>query len=145
LRYGAPLAGEKGYLTHFADRSTQLDCPGLYFAAPHAPDVLLTPHNDSPDKVGRITLTGNTKQLSTDAAQNTPKTKAGIGVGAAIGTLLSAYPKIERTGTYSGYVDYYGITNGSGRWIVFEVLTDAGIVVTIDVGTEPTGPPEYCG
>ncbi|WP_374009366.1 hypothetical protein [Leifsonia sp. LS-T14] len=95
---------------------------------------------------------GNLGVPDRDDRAVTPKTPEGIGISSTLAELMAAYPGIERTGGYSDSVDYYGLTDGHGGWIVFAVMRD--VVWSIQVGNQavlPYGmnsvraiPPEHC-
>jgi hypothetical protein len=70
------------------------------------------------------------------------RTREGIGIGATLDELKAAYPAlVPKEGDYG---TYYGLTNGSDRWINFNVTAE-GLVDTIAVDMTPEMPSEYCG
>ncbi|AAT89969.1 hypothetical protein ATY41_03200 [Leifsonia xyli subsp. xyli] len=69
-----------------------------------------------------------------------PAAEAGIGVGSSAERLLSAYPEIQRTGSYTDSTTYYGLHNGAGGWIVFAVFESR--VVSVQVANESNVPAE---
>jgi hypothetical protein len=61
-------------------------------------------------------------------------------VGSSAERLLSAYPEIERTGSYNDVTTYYGLADGGGGWIVFAIFENR--VVSIQVANESNVPLE---
>lgn len=92
---------------------------------------------DAEDRVGSLYLNA---RLPRDA-QTLPRTEAGIGIGSTETELLTAYPGIRVTGTYSTST-YYAIQNESGTWVVFGIWNDQ--VDAIGVGPQNILPKEFC-
>lgn len=109
-------------------------------AADHLGLTSLSP-SASPDRISELLLSYNFA-IYGDSAPATPRTAAGIGIGATLEELMAAYPGITKTGEYADVASYYGLTNGQGTWIVFDVLHDR--VDNIQVGPHSTIPSELC-
>jgi hypothetical protein len=75
-------------------------------------------------------------------AANSPQTSAGVGIGATLDELTTAYPDIEENDGL--YAPFYSLPDGSGHWINFGLSAD-GIVDTIVVRDSPKIDSEYCG
>ncbi|WP_199245835.1 hypothetical protein [Leifsonia sp. AG29] len=54
-----------------------------------------------------------------------PATAEGIGVGSTYEELQAAYPGIQQTGSYADISYYFGLTDGKGGWIVFNVVRNS--------------------
>lgn len=141
LSFGGPISEETGALTAFTDMSDGV-CPVEMFARGGVPGIWVRPAASG--AIDLITLGAETFGTPVaDVEAGTPKTEAGIGIGATFQQLESAYPELAQTGSYGDLETYYGISNGSGRWIVFTIRD--GVVDAIGVSSEPTFPSEYCG
>lgn len=148
---GTPFREQHDALPAFADDTDPI-CVD-YQSVLRSPRGLWFYFIGAADQSGR-TATIELGNLGSPGADNSdsPRTPEGIGIGSTVGELLAAYPGIERTGGYSDTVDYYGLTDDRGGWIVFAVMGDA--VWDIQVGNEavlPSGmntvrsiPPEHC-
>jgi len=75
-------------------------------------------------------------------AANSPRTSSGIGIGATLDELKTAYPALSQK--EGKYAPYYSLPDTSGNWINFAV-TDQGLVDTIVVRTSSEMDSEYCG
>jgi hypothetical protein len=96
---------------------------------------------ETPDRIGTIVLAINIERDG-DHPVRTPTTDRGIGLGATADELLAAYPDIQPTGDDTGISRFYGLTDGSGTWLVFDVLHDR--VQRIQVGPLARIPSEFC-
>ena len=138
-KLGAQLSVDRAALSQLTDQS-EPPCPIAIFGRQSSPTIILVPN--ASDTVYTIDVMG---LLWGNANHSeTPRTTAGIGADSTLTELLAAYPSIQKTGAYS-FLDYYGITNGSGHWIVFAVDTDTGAVWGIQVGSARGMPSELCG
>lgn len=140
-KLGVQLAVDRATLAHLTDES-QASCPIAVYGSEAAPTIILVP--DASGMVTAIDVFGHLWGSSNTDFRATPRTASGIGADSTLAQLLIAYPTIQKTGRYS-FLDYYGITNGSGRWIVFAVDTDTGDVWGIQVGPSAGMPSELCG
>jgi hypothetical protein len=138
---GVQLAVDRASLGQLTDQS-QPPCPVGVFATPTSPTIILVP--DASESVQTIDVMGLLWSSRTLDFRDTPHTVAGVGVDSTLSELRDAYPGIQRTGQYS-FIDYYAVTDGFGRWIVFAVDTDTGDIWGIQVGDQPTMPSELCG
>ena len=75
-------------------------------------------------------------------AANSPRTSSGIGIGATLDELKTAYPALsQKEGKYG---PHYSLPDDGGSWINFAV-NDQGLVDTIVVRTSSEMDGEYCG
>jgi len=107
-----------------------------------APDQLVISAFDTQDAPGVVGDLDVRSFTTTFDGLATPRTDRGIGIGSTAQDLFTAYPGIPKTGTYGDVTDYYGLNDGAGTWIVFQVIQ--GTVVRITVGPSSTMPSEYC-
>lgn len=140
-RLGVQLAVDRASLTQLTDES-QPTCPIGVFSSDAAPTIILVP--DASSTVTAIEVSGLLWGHVSQDFHRTPRTHAGIGADSTLADVLAAYPGIQKTGRYS-FIDYYGISNGEGRWIVFAVDADTGAVWGIQTGSTPGMPKELCG
>ena len=141
LTFGGQITEETADMTAFTDRSDEV-CPVKMFATDGAPGIWVRP--DAVGAIDLITLGAETFGTPVaDVEAGTPKTQAGIGIGATLQQLEAAHPEVAATGTYGELQTYYGISNDTGRWIVFTIRD--GVVDAIGVSSEPSLASEYCG
>ncbi|WP_166806182.1 hypothetical protein [Cryobacterium cheniae] len=141
LTFGGQIAEETADMTAFADTSNDV-CPVKMFAMDGVPGIWVRPAADG--AIELITLGAETFGTPVaDVEAGSPKTEAGIGIGATLQQLEAAYPEVSETGTYGDLQTYYGISSDTGRWIVFTIRD--GVVDAIGVSSEPILPSEYCG
>ena len=126
----------------FSDVTYDICRPGQFDL--EAPDRLVISAFDTHDAPGIVGDLDVRSHASADGRSSlaTPRTDRGIGIGSSAQDLFTAYPGIPKTGTYNGIDDYYGLNDGAGTWIVFEVVD--GTVDRITVGPASTMASEYC-
>jgi len=97
-----------------------------------------------PDRLGTGIVEQVVLQGGADAAAraaNSPRTDAGIGVGATLDELMNAYPAI--THQDDALTPHYALPDDGGNWINFS-MSD-GVVTDIVVRASPVVAKEYCG
>lgn len=92
------------------------------------------------DTVNAVVLQGGADAES----EGSPKTAAGIGLGATTAELLESYPEIGGPVAVNNSV-IYALDDGSSRWIDFSATSEDGYVMAITVMDAPQPPSEYCG
>ena len=140
-KLGVQLGVDRASLAQLTDQS-ESSCPIGVFGSEAAPTIILMP--DASGTVVAMDVFGLLWGSAGQDFRETPRTLAGIGADSTLAAVLAAYPSIQKTGRYS-CIDYYGITDGSGRWIVFAVDTETGDVWGIQVGYSTVMPSELCG
>ena len=78
----------------------------------------------------------------TVVAANSPRTSSGIGIGATLGELKTAYPELSKK--EGKYAPHYSLPDDGGSWINFGV-NNQGVVDSIVVRTSSEIDSEYCG
>jgi hypothetical protein len=140
LMVGQARDGAEARMSAFT-RSGEDECgPNTFFRdAVGFPDILVA----DPSDTGVIQSVVVEKWGAPASVGTSPlRTREGIGIGATLDELEAAYPAlVPKEGDYG---TYYGVTNGSGRWINFNLTVD-GLVDTIAVDTSPEMATEYCG
>jgi hypothetical protein len=137
LTLGAPFASQASGLPSVQDITDAICVDGQRnLSAPGGLHFVLVGAADGSAQTAAIEL-GNYGN-GTDNRATTPRTAEGIGVSSTRDELLAAYPDIQRTGGYSDSVDYYGLTDGEGGWIVFGVMDD--VVFEIQIGNDAVLP-----
>ncbi|MCS5723948.1 hypothetical protein N1028_19280 [Herbiconiux sp. CPCC 203407] len=124
VQLGSPLEDQRQLLPVFEDITDPL-CVAGYLDL-RAPSGFALRFVSGPDQPVTAAITfGNGGSRSADDRATTPTTAEGIGIGSTKDELLTAYPDIELTGTYqSDDYPYYGITDGTGGWIIFALIDD---------------------
>ena len=141
LSFGGEITEETADMTAFTDTSNEA-CPVKMFATDGAPGIWVRP--DADGAIDLVTLGAETFGTPVaDVEAGTPKTQAGIGIGATLQQLEAAHPEVVATGTFGELETSYGISNDTGRWIVFTIRDK--VVDAIGVSSEPTLASEYCG
>ncbi|WP_202563727.1 hypothetical protein [Agreia sp. COWG] len=108
--------------------------------APTGLDIRFVGAPDQPTTTAAITFATDGSTLVGYQA-NAPRTASGIGIGSTREELLSTYPGIEKTGEYfSDDFPYYGLSDGSGGWIVFFIIDNR--VSSIQIANESLIPVE---
>lgn len=134
------ISEQRASMTAFAEE--RLDyCPRAVFVplsgdAPHLWAIL----DGDFDTVNAVVLQGGTDPHDGDS----PKTAAGIGLGATTAELLEAYPDISEPVTSNNSL-VYAVNGGADRWIDFSTTREDGHVMAITVMDAPKPPSEYCG
>jgi hypothetical protein len=134
---GSIAAAEPTVLASYSD-ATQEACPSIAAFDSDQFTRILAPTAQDLDTV----LGVHAVEVSGPVPLKPPFTAEGIGVGSTSDELRAAYPGIPQTGEYGAGIDY-GLSDGTGRWIVFNVREDR--VSAIGVGTSDRTPTEYCG
>ncbi|AGW42713.1 hypothetical protein O159_28370 [Leifsonia xyli subsp. cynodontis DSM 46306] len=136
IALGSSMERERQTLAAFSDNTDKLCVPGqLSLVDSEGFSVLLVGGVTDPSYTAAV-IVGDWSQ---DVPRG-PTTEAGIGVGSSAERLLSAYPEIERTGSYNDVTTYYGLADGGGGWIVFAIFENR--VVSIQVANESNVPLE---
>ncbi len=141
LTLGGKIDDETADMAAFTESSNDF-CPVKMFSKDKAPRIQIRPTADG--AIDLIALGAETFGTPVaDVEAGSPKTEAGIGIGATLPQLESAHPGVVQTGTYGEPRTYYGLSNGADRWIVFTIRD--GVVDAIGVSGDPILPSEYCG
>ncbi|MEB0286815.1 hypothetical protein QN355_09660 [Cryobacterium sp. 10S3] len=138
LAIGADLEAAKRTMTAFASGTGLGSCPShsiLSFDKTGYPSVFITEKNKGDGLIEQIVLEGTGD--SSEYLTTSPRTRTGIGIGATLDQLKSAYPDI----TYQD--DHYALPDGHGNWMNFDVLE--GLVKHIVVRPLPVIARELCG
>jgi hypothetical protein len=140
VHLGSTLEDQRQRLPAFEDITDPL-CVAGYLDL-EAPSGFALRFVSGPDQSDTAAITfGNGGSTLADDRATTPKTAEGIGIDSTKDELLAAYPDIELTGVYqSDDYPYYGITDGSGGWIVFALIDDE--VSRIQIANEAVLPIE---
>ncbi|WP_291046397.1 hypothetical protein [Herbiconiux sp.] len=140
VELGSSLEEQRQLLPAFDDITDPLCVTG--YLDLQAPSGFALRFVSAPDGPVTAAITfGNGGAEGADDRAITPTTAEGIGIGSTEDELLTAYPDIELTGTYqSDDFPYYGITDGTGGWIVFALIDDR--VSRIQIAHENTLPIE---
>lgn len=143
IALGGPVQGEIDDLTAAYTRSTDA-CPAspetTFWERSDAPGLIVIPRDG---KVAGVTIGG----LGPDpVTTNSPETDTGIGIGAPLTEVRSAYPDLRYTGTYGEEQGPYSMwsVQGDGRFMTFQLGTDGTTVGAIWVGPVAMLPYEYC-
>jgi hypothetical protein len=138
---GSSFEEQQQKLSAFDD-ITDPSCVAGYLdlEAPSGFTVRFVSAPDSSAVTAAITFGNGGSSLADDRA-TTPRTPEGIGIDSTKDELFAAYPGIEQTGMYqSEDYPYYGITDGTGGWIVFALIDDE--VSTIQIADDAVLPIE---
>lgn len=144
ITLGSTFEEQKAALTAFTDTTDPLCTQWqLNLEQPDAPTLLLNGADGASHTITTITVVAAGPNATVPAARS-PRTVAGIGIGSTLAEAQAAYPDLKQTGAYGdGSIStYYGITDGSGTWIAFNVID--GAIQRIQVGPRPVLPSEYC-
>lgn len=143
IALGGAVQGEIDDLEAAYTRSTDA-CPAspetTFWERADAPGLIVIPRDG---KVAGVTIGG---VGSDPVTTNSPETDAGIGIGAQLTEVRSAYPDLQYTGTYGEEQGPYSMwsVQADGRYITFQLGTDGATVGAIWVGSVAKLPYEYC-
>jgi hypothetical protein len=143
ISLGGPVQGEIDDLAAAYTRSTDA-CPAspetTFWERSDAPGLIVIPRDG---KVAGVTIGG---VGSDPVTTNSPETDAGIGIGAPLTEVRSAYPDLQYTGTYGEDQGPYSMwsVQADGRYMTFQLGTDGTTVGAIWVGSVAMLPYEYC-
>lgn len=144
ITLGSTFEEQKAALTAFTDTTDPLCTEWqLNLEQPDAPTLLLNGADGASHTITTVTVVAEGPNATVPAARS-PRTVAGIGIGSTLAEAQAAYPDLKQTGAYGdGSIStYYGITDGSGTWIAFNVID--GAIQRIQVGPRSVLPSEYC-
>ncbi len=139
LTVGGRISEQRPSMTAFAEDPRDY-CPRAAFQpltgdAPHLWAIL----DGDFETVTAVVVPGG-PELHPEAS---PKTEAGIGLGATTADLLEAYPDIsEPVASNNSLV--YAVSGDADKWIDFSTSPE-GYVIAITVMDAPKPPSEYCG
>lgn len=138
LALGAGIAEARSSMTSFTD-STREACPWVAaFEKPGYPSIWL-PDPSNTGAVEQIVI--QAWGVARDVAANSPRTNAGIGIGATEDELLAAHPDVSAV--KGKYDSHYALQGEDGNWVNFGI-SDAGVVDTIVVRSTSAIDAEYC-
>ena len=136
---GAEMGAATQSMTAFTSRNTFAGCPSIVsFDKPGSPDVVITDTGED-GIVRQIVLQGGVDPSG--VAAGSPRTSTGIGIGATLDELITAYPTLTDLNDY--FRPHYAVPDGNGNWIHFAV--SEGVVYTIVVHANAFIPRELCG
>jgi len=138
---GSSFEEQRALLPTFADMTDPLCVSAnLVLEAPSGLFLLFVGGTEQPGTTAAITFHGTGEAPFELDDTRTPRTEAGIGINSTKEELFAAYPDIELTGIYGTSFPFYGITDGNGGWIVFQLFNDR--VGAIQVANEAALPLE---
>lgn len=138
LALGAGTAEARSSMTSFTD-STKEACPWVAaFEKPGYPSIWL-PDPSSTGTVEQIVI--QAWGVAGDVGANSPRTSAGIGIGATEDQLLAAHPEVSAV--QGKYATHYSLQGEDGNWVNFGI-SDDGVVDTIVVRATSAIDSEYC-
>ncbi|MCS5517966.1 hypothetical protein [Curtobacterium flaccumfaciens] len=143
IALGGAVQGEIDDLADAYTRSTDA-CPAspetTFWERADTPGLIVIPRDG---KVAGVTIGG---VGSDEVTTNSPETDAGIGIGAPLTEVRSAYPDLQYTGTYGEEQGPYSMwrVQADGRYMTFQLGTDGATVAAIWVGSVAKLPYEYC-
>jgi hypothetical protein len=108
------------------------------FDRPGFPNLVIAGSSDD-GLIELIALEGG--PASSEYTATSPRTSAGIGIGATLDELKTAYPAITYQDDH--FTPHYALSDGNGNWINFAVFE--GLVNKIVVRPMPVIPREICG
>lgn len=139
LALGAATAEARSSMTSFTD-STQEACPWVAaFEKPGYPSIWF-PDPSNTGTVEQIVI--QAWGMAGDVTANSPRTSAGIGIGATEDELLAAHPEVSAV--QGKYAKHYSLQGEDGNWVNFGISGD-GVVDTIVVRATSAIDSEYCG
>lgn len=139
LTVGGQISEQRPAMTAFAEEPRDY-CPRAVFEplADNAAPLWAILDGDF-ETVTAVVVAGGPEQQ----AEGSPKTEAGIGLGATTAELLEAYPDISEP-VASNNSMVYAVNGGADKWIDFSTSPE-GYVNAITVMDAPKPPSEYCG
>ncbi|MGO4785360.1 hypothetical protein [Cryobacterium sp. W22_MBD10_FK3] len=139
LVIGDELSATDESMTAFSSGTVFDGCPSiLSFDRPEFPGLVVADRSDN-GLVELIALEGGA--TSSDYTATSPRTTDGIGIGATLDELKTAYPAIIYQDDH--FTPHYALSDGDGNWINFAVFE--GLVNKIVVRPAPDIPRELCG
>ncbi len=143
LALGDPISEVAPAMTAYTTTVFTESCPqNTYFDRSGSPGILIA----DPSGSGEIELIVVQKWGSSGEAAavagTSPRTSAGIGIGATLDSVKAAYPALSEGG--ADPFTYYSVSEGNGNWLNFSLSTE-GLVDTILVAPSPGVPSEFCG
>lgn len=138
LAVGAEMGAATQSMTAFTSSNIFEGCPSIVsFDKPGVPNFVIT--DDVDGGLRQIVLQGGGNPSEFTATS--PRTSSGIGIGATLDQLKTAYPTLTDLNDY--FHPHYALPDGSGNWIHFAV--SEGSVYTIVVHAQAFMPRELCG
>ncbi|WP_166806253.1 hypothetical protein [Cryobacterium cheniae] len=139
LAVGAEMGAATQSMTAFTSSNIFEGCPSIVsFDKPGSPDVVITDTGEN-GIVRQIVLQGGVDPSG--VAAGSPRTNSGIGIGATLDELITAYPTLTDLNDY--FRPHYAVPDENGNWIHFAV--SEGVVYTIVVHAHAFMPRELCG
>lgn len=139
LAIGDEISATSRSMTAFSSSAVFEGCPSIIsFERPGFPNLVIADSSEN-GLVELIALEGG--PTSSEYTATSPRTSAGIGIGATLDELKSAYPAITYQDDH--FTPHYALPDGNGNWINFAVFE--GLVNKIVVRPMPVIPREICG
>jgi hypothetical protein len=139
LAIGDEISAADRSMTAFSSSAVFEGCPSIIsFDRPGFPNLVIADSSEN-GLVELIALEGG--PTSSEYTATSPRTSAGIGIGATLDELKTAYPAITYQDDH--FTPHYALSDGNGNWINFAVYK--GLVNKIVVRPMPVIPREICG
>ncbi|RKR74169.1 hypothetical protein [Frondihabitans australicus] len=143
LKPGMPLADADAIAK--AAGLTVTDCGGGLVQGTHFYDLpdgtQIVVGLSSPSTVGYVAVDG---LVAANSSTGTLATPHGIHIGSTSDELRSTYSGLVSVSTYPSETGY-GLSDGAGHWIDFEVDNASATVQAMFVSSDNYIPPEFCG
>ena len=143
LRLGDPISDVAPSMTAFTTTVFDDSCPqNTYFDKSGSPGIVIADPSGSGGIEYIVVQKWGPPGGAAAVAATSPRTSAGIGIGATLDSVKAAYPTLTEGG--ADPFAYYAISDDNGNWINFS-LSAEGLVSGIMVWPQAGVPSEICG